>query len=307
MAANGHCNGIQDSHSQWKLGLVNEDKKYLTAETFGFKISSSAVSLRKKQVWIIEFGSSDDEAYIKSHLGRYISTDKMGNVYCKSESRNEDDTQFVLEYEPVGGQGRWAFKSKKFNNYLDGKADNMSCSSTTPKWWKPHLATHPQVNMRNVNRKRCLNLRRVGEDGPSAQDQLVCTQVIPWGEDSLITLEFMDGKYAVKTSDDRYLHTSGELVKDICPETLYTLKIRQNTPAPGIALMDSKGKYLTAVGTGQLKSKNQNISKDELFTLLDSQPQVYLVSHKGKKVSIKQGRRQLIIFRISRLISIKIL
>jgi hypothetical protein len=54
---------------------------------------------------------------------------------------------------------------------------------------------------------------------------------------------------------------------------------------------DSTGKYLTAVGRDAvMQARNRTIGKDELFTVEDSQPQVFFTAHNGKMVSIKQGR-----------------
>lgn len=61
----------------WKIGLVNSQGKYLTAETFGFKINAAGMSLRRKQLWIVEQDrTEDDTVYIRSHLGRYLSGDR---------------------------------------------------------------------------------------------------------------------------------------------------------------------------------------------------------------------------------------
>jgi hypothetical protein len=62
---------------QTKVGLINSAGKYLTAETFGFKINASSATFRKKQLWTIEPDTAEaDTVYVKSHLGRYLSGDK---------------------------------------------------------------------------------------------------------------------------------------------------------------------------------------------------------------------------------------
>jgi hypothetical protein len=61
----------------WKVGLINYQGKYLTAETFGFNINAAAFALRRKQLWIVEQDlNEDDTVYICSHLGRYMAGDK---------------------------------------------------------------------------------------------------------------------------------------------------------------------------------------------------------------------------------------
>lgn len=57
--------------------------------------------------------------------------------------------------------------------------------------WIVQLAMHPQVCMRNVNKNRYVHL---ADDGKS----LETNEVIPWGADAMITLQFFpEGRYGL--------------------------------------------------------------------------------------------------------------
>ncbi len=270
----------------WKVGLMNNQGKYFTGETFGFKINASGTTMRKKQVWTIEHDSREESIiYIRSHLGRYLAADKRGNVTCASETKGPDE-RFSIQYHK-DGSGRWAILNPTHGTYFGGNEDTMHCNEKLPRdseWWTIRLAVHPQVNLRNVNRKKyaCLS-----EDGERVQFK----KVIPWGQASTIMLEFMQGKYAIRPCNNRYLHHGGTLVDSPSKDTLYTLEIVSGQYS-GMALKDCTGRYLTAVGMdANMQGRNKVISKDELFTLEDSHPQVFFTAHNNKKVSIKQGMR----------------
>ena len=123
-------NGVKNdaaetSRLQWKVGLVNHNSKYLTAETFGCKINVSGASLRKKQTWTIEHDPvEDDTVYIKSHLGRYMAGDKRGAATCSSEEAGEAE-KFSIQYHP-DGSGRWAFKNKQTGYFIGGTEEEVS-------------------------------------------------------------------------------------------------------------------------------------------------------------------------------------
>ena len=83
-SANGHIqNGTAATEKGcWTIGLVNSKFKYLSAETFGYKINANGKALKKKQVWILEPSGDGDTIVMRSHLNKYVAVDQFGNVTC---------------------------------------------------------------------------------------------------------------------------------------------------------------------------------------------------------------------------------
>lgn len=274
--------GYQDPYEslQWQVGFFNSNGRYLTAEPFNFKLNVSGVSLKKRQTWVLVPDPQEEFIYLKSHLGRYLSSDSNGVVSCESENQGPEE-RFQIEYCPKGGE-KWAFKHSQYNLYLSGADDHIRCFSKTPVWWGVQLAVHPQVHVKNLNRQRYAHL----ED-----DEIHGTKTIPWTHESLITLECRDGTVAVRTCDGRYLKWDGSLVAAPEKETSYQLVVKCGSN-PGLAFRDGNGRYLTFVGaTGTMKTRNRAIGKDELFVLQDSYAQVAVKAFNGKYASVRQGER----------------
>lgn len=261
---------------KWTIGLLNSGKKYLTAETFQSKVTCNGNTLKKKQLWTLESISGDDIA-LKTSSNKYLTCDKDGNLDCSGEDVSTDQKfSFVFQDD-----GQVAIKTSH-GRYVGGSGDMMSGfdkSIGPSNLFIIHLAIHPQVNIFNVNRKKYIHYNEEA-------NQLCCTELIPWGYDATIILEFHDGKYALRAANSSYLKNTGELVEAPSADTLYTLVFRGSQ----IAFKDCKGKYLTAVGhTATVQSRKTAISKDELFELIDSKPQVQLTASNGKLLSIREG------------------
>lgn len=163
---------------------------------------------------------------------------------------------------------------------------NVFCHQQVPgpsELWTVHLAARPQVNIRSVGRRRYARLS-------TDHEEIHVDANTPWGEDTLFTLEFHDGRYAIHTCNDKYLRHDGRLADSLSSDTLFTLEFH----AGYLALRDSVGRYVAPLGSrAVLKTRSQTVTKDELFFLEDSVPQAAFVAFNGKYVSVKQGKRKL--------------
>uniref|UniRef100_A0A1A7X1P8 Fascin n=1 Tax=Iconisemion striatum TaxID=60296 RepID=A0A1A7X1P8_9TELE len=263
---------------QIPLGLINSEGKYLTAETFGFNINASASSLKKKQTWTLEQTGEDGNAvFLMSHLGRYLATDKDGNVTADSETRSRDGRFVITTHE----DGRWSLQSEPHGRFLGGSEDRITCFAQTispAEKWNMHLAVHPQVNIYSFARKRFAHLS--GQEVSIDRD-------VPWGLDSLVTLVYRDERYHLETADNRFLRNDGCLTTSTDKDTGYMLEFLSGK----VAFRDCSGRYLAPVGpTGTMKSgKSARVGKDELFGLERSHAQVVLTAGNEKNVSTRQG------------------
>ena len=208
--------------ARWNLGLMNTEGKYLTGENFGFKINATGNTLRKKQKWSIE-QDTDEHVYLISPLGCYLSSDKYGKITCEKTCPDEH-CGFFLE---TNSDGKWAFKSAAYGYYFGGSGDHLHCFSKTPELWTVHLAIHPQINLRHALRKRYARL----ED-----DEIHVDEIIPWGSDCLITIEFREEKYAIRTSNGMYLSKDGKLVNLPSEDTLFNIEFHRGCVAFKVSL-----------------------------------------------------------------------
>eukprot|EP01136_Pigoraptor_vietnamica_P031343 Opistho-1_new@91787 len=259
---------------QWTFGLIASTGKYLTAETFGNQINANGPNLKKKQIFTLEQDAGSPVVYVKSHLGKYFSATEKGVFTCDQDAKGKNE-QWTVEPQ---SDGKWAFKSAH-GYYLGGSADKLSAFGRAigeTEKWTVHLAMHPQVVLRNVGRKRYVHLQ---------DEELRVVTDIPWGTSSLITLEFHDGKYSLRAANNKLLHKDGKLVDTLDDNTKYIIEFLESR----IALRACDGKYLQGHGPkATLSAKKDKITKDELFELEDSHPQVTLVAHNGRFTSSKQ-------------------
>ena len=260
---------------KWTFGLLNSANRYLTAETFQCKVTANGTTMKQKQIWTLRRQGEGGHVALQSHAGKYLSIDRDGKVSAGATEVGPDET-LTLETKP---DGKVAVKSS-YGRYLGGSGENISGFDQTCEainLFTIHLAMHPQINLYNVCRKKFCRL---------ADEEIVCDELIPWGSDALIILEFHGGKYALRAANGKLLHRDGSLVNELSNDTLYTIVFRDAQ----VAFRDRHGKFLTAVGgVARMQSRKESIGKDELFLLMDSHPQISLTACNKKLVSIRDG------------------
>ena len=200
----------------------------------------------------------------------FIGCDIDGKISCSAEEVGNEQ-QFEMETQ---ADGKVAIRSSAYGRYFGGTGDQLNAtpkevSATT--LWTLHMAMHPQINLRNVNRKTYAHLKGA---------EVCVDEEIPWGADAMIVLEFHEGRYALRLFNKKYLTRTGSLTDNLSDDSLYILVFRDAQ----VAFRDCKGKYLTAVGaSATMQSRKDTIGKDELFVLEDSHPQCTLLAAAAKK------------------------
>ncbi|XP_013793847.1 protein singed-like, partial [Limulus polyphemus] len=237
-----NINGVEeaDQSLKWNIGLLNAQYKYLTAETFGCKVNANGSALKKKQMWTLEpYGGDDGSVCLRSHLDKYMAVDQFGNVTCDVDEK-EPACKFAIVVAN-DRSGRWTLKNVLRGYFLGASTDKLVCSAKVPgppEMWTVHLAARPQILLRSQGRRRYARLS-------TDMDEIQVDVNIPWGEDTLFTLEFHDGKYAIHASNSRYLQADGKLVEDCRPECLFTLEFHNGY----LAMKDSYNAYVAPIGS----------------------------------------------------------
>lgn len=80
------------------------------------------------------------------------------------------------------------------------------------------------MNLRSLGRKRYAHLNGEGTE-------IEVDANVPWGEDTLFTLEFRDHKYAIHTTNNKYLSTDGKLIADCTRDCLFCLEYHHGSLA----------------------------------------------------------------------------
>lgn len=294
----------ESSSMQWKFGLRHSSGKYLTAEAFGFKLNASGLALRQKQTFRLEQDVATGKVAIKTYLNRYISSRKSGEVTANAETRTEEEYFSIIALP----DGRWVLQGC-YGYYFGGSQDSLHCFAReygeTEKW-QMHFAIHPLIALRNVNRKRFIR---------QVNNQLEATEDIAWMHESLVLLQFSDGKYMLRAPNGKYLRKDGTLVDAAGDDCKYIMEFLEGYVAfkasdgsawrraampwhapicrACVRVHDTRprprAEYLQGYGAnGVMCAKKTNITRDEMWELVDTHPQLTLKAAGGKFVSNRQ-------------------
>ena len=131
--------------------------------------------------------------------------------------------------------------------------------------------------MKHVQRKRYAKLD---------EDELHIDEIIPWGSEAILAVEYSNQRYCIRASNGFYFHNDGKLVEQQTDETLFTIELHKGY----LTFKDERQCYLTAIGPlGILTTRNKTVGKDEQFLIEESKLQICLIAPNGKLVSTKQG------------------
>jgi len=269
---------------QWSLGLINSAGKYLTAETFQHKTICAASSMKRKQIFFLEPVPDQPYVRIRTCLNCYLSVDDDGGFHgnVTADDKDQESTSFEIIAQ---ADGKWALRSVKMGWFVKSTGETMSAFTTdiTPEsCFTVHLAMHPQICVKNLQRKAYMHLNDAG-------NAIHTDEVIPWGHDATITLVFFPetGTYGLQASNGHYLESSGKLVAEPTASTAFIL-CYDGSMLSFKSL--ENGKFLTSLGSaGVCKASSAAVGPASQYEFEDSFPQIKLTANNGKKVSIKGG------------------
>lgn len=187
--------------SKWSFGLRDHQGNYLTAESFGFRVTATGKSLRKKQIFIVERYGED--VFIKTPMNKYLSFKADGKFLGDSDTKGADEVLKVEAQE----NGQWAFKTAR-GYYIGGAAENLDAYTKVlagDRLWTMELAMHPQICLMNFNRKRFVSI---------VNNEFTCTSDVPWGGESMVILVYNNGTglYILRAMNGLYLSEQGTAV-----------------------------------------------------------------------------------------------
>lgn len=221
---------------------------------------------------------------------------------------------FVHYMMCIGEQIYWAFRNVDRGYYLGTTPDGMvTCAAKMPQsraeLWHVHLVPARGATMfalKSIGRKRfARSVTSSGFGSNEAKQQIQVDGTTAWGPETLFQIKYFEGgRYALLTSDCKYLTSDGKCVEwnankqpngvskpsALLPptDTLFTIEYHGGN----IAFRDHQGRYLAGAGhPAILRSRANNVSRDELFEIQHAPIQVALRATTNQRwVSIKQSK-----------------
>lgn len=227
--------------------------------------------------------------------GYYLGTTSDGMIICNAKKPQTRSELWHIHLIPAQGATMFALRSIGRKRFARALAPGSQAGNG--------------VALVNEN----------GDDFKTEQIQVDATE--PWGSHTLFQFKYYDGgRYALLTSSCKYLKCEGNCIdwsiacqsntstngttnghankSDSSPiknssvvlpmrECLFTIEYHSGY----IAFRDQNGRYLAGTGrSSTLRTRSNNVSKDELFEFVSAPIQIALkASFNNKWVSIRQG------------------
>ena len=252
-------------------------------------------------VWdLVQRGSSSIS--LRSSDGRYVA-DLQGSVGLVGDvssavamnvlTLRDGSWRFLssgkaLALNAQDGSLRWIDVSRADNTSTNWTV-HLSCNSSVSSFKVGvacsiiSLTLFLQVNIRNAGTKRYLCLEG---------NELRINKDVAWGPEAVVTLEEVNGQYAMRTCTHEYLDQSGRITEEPSESSLFGLVVK----GCRVAFQAVDGTFLSAGGpSNNLACRKDRISRDELFVLEPSRPQVTLTSYSNDmKVAFHEMRGDIV-------------